>query len=115
MVDNRCAAIHPDVDIFTRRVESFPSNLYTLGLQPPPEKVVRPPKLTLTTFSGGGWRPRDSTLTDNPDDPLYDLFHMGFSIIKSLYMTFQVVDLWPHPMQIPFLCAGIQECQVGGQ
>ena len=30
-----------------------------LGLQPYPQKVVRPPKPTPTTFSGGGWSPRD--------------------------------------------------------
>ena len=29
-----------------------------LGLQPYPQKVVRPPKPTPTTFSGGGWSPR---------------------------------------------------------
>ena len=32
--------------------------LVTLGLQPHPQKVVRPPKPTPTTFSGGGWSPR---------------------------------------------------------
>ena len=35
------------------------NSIQSLGLQPPPEKVVRPPKLTLTTFSGGGWSPRE--------------------------------------------------------
>ena len=34
----------------------------TLGLQPYPQKVVRPPKPTPTTFSGGGWSPRESEL-----------------------------------------------------
>ena len=33
--------------------------IYTLGFQPYPQKVVRPPKPTPTTFSGGGWSPRD--------------------------------------------------------
>ena len=31
--------------------------LFSLGLQLPPEKVVRPPKPTPTTFSGGSWSP----------------------------------------------------------
>ena len=37
-------------------------HLYTLGLQPYPQKVVRPPKPTPTIFSGGGWSPREPLL-----------------------------------------------------
>ena len=32
-----------------------------LGLQPYPQKVVRPPKPTITIFSGGSWSPRGKT------------------------------------------------------
>ena len=34
------------------------TKVYTIGLQPPPEKVVRVSLGGLTTFSGGGWSPR---------------------------------------------------------
>ena len=34
------------------------SQQLSLGLQPYPQKVVRPRKPTPTTFSGGGWSPR---------------------------------------------------------
>ena len=36
--------------------------IYTLGLQPYPQEVVRPPKPTPTILSGGGWSPRDISL-----------------------------------------------------
>ena len=46
---------HPD----GRMVQVGGLEEYALGLQPYPQKVVRPPKPTLTIFSGGGWSPRD--------------------------------------------------------
>ena len=39
----------------------------SLGLQPYPQKVVRPPKPTPTTFSGGGWSPRVYRYLCNPE------------------------------------------------
>ena len=39
-----------------------------LGLQLYPQKVVRPPKPTPTTFSGGGWSPCDSGTFLTRDD-----------------------------------------------
>ena len=33
-------------------------NVFALGLQPYPQKVVRPPKPTPTIFSRGSWSPR---------------------------------------------------------
>ena len=44
-----------------KRKESLRS-IHPIGLQPYPQKVVRPPKPNPTTFSGGGWSPRDKDL-----------------------------------------------------
>ena len=46
---------------FRSHTHLFPDQSYldiSLGLQPYPQKVVRPPKPTPTIFSGGGWSPR---------------------------------------------------------
>ena len=48
---------HP-IRLSGRLPEVYSSPVLTLGLQPYPPKVVRPPKPTPTIFSGGGWSPR---------------------------------------------------------
>ena len=46
---------------------SMSQSVYALGLQPSPQKVVRPPNPTPTISSGGGWSPRDGPMScDRP-------------------------------------------------
>ena len=84
-----CARSNKDMELLRLR-------LLSLGLQPCPQKVVRPPKPTPTIFSGGGWSPRDYT-------------HSSDSLLKSMPFSTQ-----PRPNSVQFCPRGcVSSCLVG--